>query len=288
MKIVRKLPRSEEPTSLYFDRQLHELLSGFKKAIEKHNTSAVIVIDGRSGMGKTTLGNQVGVMLDKKFDLNKIHYTPTTFLEGSEDKIGLANAKAGDCLMFDEAMLISNRSALSHINRMIIQAMSMIRSKRLYIIFCVNSIFDLDRNLAISRADLLLHVYGESLIHRGRFGAFFRGRDGQDRLKTLYLLGKKMYNYSKPRANLIGRFTKEFVVDEKQYEKQKQIGVNSFLKGTETSMTKKAFASRNRLINYLIREEKWDIPKMMEISGLGRTQIYNIMSNGAENPQSTV
>lgn len=217
------------------DGFLKEICDGFRNAIEKHNTSAVLIFDGRSGMGKTTLCNQTGLSLDPDFGLHKIHFNPETFLEGEIDedgktvKVGLANAKEGDYISFDEAMIISNRSAMSSINRMIIQAMSMIRSKRIYVAFCVNSIFDLDRNLVLHRADCLFHVYGESLTSRGSFCAFFRGKDGVDRLKGLYLNGKKFYDYSKPKANFIASFSDEFIIDDDLYNKDKDRGVNAFL-----------------------------------------------------------
>jgi len=224
-------------------------------------------------MGKTTLGNQVGITLDENYGLEKIFYNPEDFLKA------LQKAKKGDCLMFDEAMLISSRSALSAINKMIIQAMSMIRSKRIYIIFCVNSIFDLDKNLAISRADLLLHVYGKSLIDRGKFSAFFKGTDGIDRIKQLYLNGKKFYNYGIPRCNYRSRFSKEFVVDEKEYERRKQKGVNAFLSGEAKvggSKTQSAYTSRNQAVRALSKNG-FSVKKICEETGLSMDVVYKIL-----------
>jgi len=217
---------------VYYDKYLLDNLEGFKRTVLNKNTSFVMVIDGRSGMGKTTLANQLGHFFDDNYGIDKIFWEPKKFLEGLE------KAKKGDFLLFDEAMILSSRSAMSEINRMVVMAMSMIRSKQLFICFCVNSIFDLDRNLALSRADFLLHVYGDNLGDRGNFTAFFRARGDIDRIKSLYLRGKKYYSYSQPRANFFGSFGKRFIVDEKEYEKRKQAGVNSFLKG-DTSMGKR-------------------------------------------------
>ena len=217
------------------NENITNILDGFKRAVHEKNTSAVILVDGKSGLGKSTLSFQIAKYCDPNFDLTKVHYNPETFLEGSKDKLGLNDAQQGDCLVFDEAMIFSNRSSLSHINKMIVQAMSMIRSKKLFIIFAVNSIFDLDKNLAIFRAEVLFHVYGESLTDRGRVMAFFKGGDGVDRLKMVYLLGKKFYDYSKPRSNFFTKFPKHFAVDEAEYEKQKQEGVNQFLNSMNKS-----------------------------------------------------
>jgi len=273
MVIINRRDKDGNEIKFFQDGYLVRTLAVFKNAIEKHNTSTVIMIDGRSGMGKTTLANQIGVTLDENYGLHKIFYNPQDFLDG------LQKSKKGDCFLFDEAMLISSRSALSVINKMIVQAMSMIRSKKIYIIFCVNSFFDLDRNLAISRADLLLHVYGQSLIDRGRFSAFFKGTDGQDRIKLLYLLGKKLYSYGKPKANYIGRFSKCFVVDEKEYEKQKQKGVNAFLGGKVGKKTVQAYDTRNNMIKAMFNDE--NNPKttkeIAEISGLSVNTIQQIV-----------
>jgi guanylate kinase len=251
---------------VYYDGYLLTLLKGFKKSVLSRNTSAVVIIDGRSGMGKTTLGNQLGYLLDDHYNINKIYYEPKKFLEG------LNQAKKGDYLMFDEAMIISSRSAMSDVNKMIIMAMSVIRSKQLFICFCVNSIFDLDRNLALSRADLLLHVYGDHLTDRGNFSAFFKAANDMDRIKNLYLKGKKFYSYSSPSANFYGRFGKKFIVDEVEYEKRKQVGIDIFLSGTSTKQEKNARWFSD-LCFYLTQKKKWTYERLIKISGASERTI---------------
>lgn len=266
------------PYTLRSDK-LIELLDGFKRAIHEKNTSGVFIIDGRSGMGKSTLAMQIAKYCDKDFDLHKVHYEPQTFLEGAEGKKGLSQAEKGDVILFDEAMLISNRATLSYINRMVVQAMSMIRSKNIIVIFCVNSIFDLDKNIAISRADLLLHVYGESLTDRGRFCAFFRGQSGEDRIKKLYLLGKKFYDYSNPRANFIDRFGKHFAVNEQEYERQKQIGVNNFLNsmgGTQVKTKKDVWF--NNLVKWVYENKALTQEEIANIIGCTRETVNHIIA----------
>jgi len=225
--------------------KLVELLEGFKWAIHSKKQSAVMIVDGRSGMGKTTLSFQIAMWMCERFDLDHVYFTPEAFLEG------LANAQKGDVLVFDEAMLISSRASLSAMNRMIVQAMSMIRSKNLFIIFNVNSIFDLDRNLALSRADLLLHCYGDSLTDKGKFLAFFKGGDGHDRIKTLYLNGKKFYSYSTPKSNFNTTFSSYFTLDDDEYNKKKDAGVKAFLMGTAKPSSSRDKLARDKLINYI-------------------------------------
>jgi hypothetical protein len=240
---IKELARVNElPFKL--PKALRYLLDGFKWAIDKKNQSAVTIVDGRSGMGKTTLSLQMASYMSPNFSIDDVYFTPEKFLEG------LANTKKGDkkVLVFDEAMLLSSRAALSQINRMIVIAMSMIRSKNIFIIFNVNSIFDIDRNLALSRADLLLHCYGDSLTDKGRFLAFFKGADGMDRIKDLYINGKKFYSYARPKANFYSTFSSYFTVDEIEYERRKQEGVNKFLSTSGSKMGNKDKLARNKAI----------------------------------------
>lgn len=248
----KKIPQEEKVRILKLPyklpSKLTEILDGFKWAIHKKNQSCVMIVDGRSGMGKTTLSSQVALYMTPTFSLKNIHFTPESFLEA------LTRTKKGDTIIFDEAMLLSSRAALSSINRMIVIAMSMIRSKNLCIIFNVNSIFDLDRNLALSRADLLLHCYGDSLTDKGKFLAFFKGGDGIDRIKQLYIHGKKYYSYGTPKSNFNSTFSSYFTVNNDEYEEKKQIGVNNFLKQTKRADNSKYKKQRAEFLK-IIRKE---------------------------------
>lgn len=264
----------------YYDGYYKQLLDDFKDAVENHDTSIVLIFDGKSGKGKTTLSNQTGLYLDPNFNLKNIYYDPDEFLKG------LAKAKRGDYLSFDEAMIISSRSAMSYVNKMVIQAMSMIRSKRIYVSFCVNAIFDLDRNLVLSRADALLHVYGEGLVDRGRFAAFFKARgDQRDRIKELYFKGKRFYDYRVPRANFIASFGKKFVVDEKEYEIVKQKAIDKFLMQDKAPLTKRQ-RSYEALITNLIKTKLFKQKQIAEMANVTPSTISFIVNKHLNLPIS--
>lgn len=267
------------------NHNIKELLDGFKWAVHEKNTSAVSLFDGRSGMGKSTLAIMQAKYCDPDFDLHKIHFTPETFVNGefnSEGKlirVGLAQAKKGDYILYDEALPLSNRSTMSLVNRMIILSMSMIRSKRIFVGFCANSIFDLDRNLVLSRADVLFHIYGDNLVDRGKVMAFFKGGDSRDRLKELYLRGKKYYDYGQPKSNFNCVFPARFMVDEIQYEKEKQEGINKFMAGKpETGGVKyKTIKSRDLLVMHL-RSLGYLIKEIADIAEISTREIDNIIA----------
>jgi hypothetical protein len=272
------------------DSKLRELLDGFKWANRERNTSAVIINDGKSGKGKTSLSGQQAAYCDKDYidktiNLKKIHWNPETFLNGELDsngqltKIGLKQARPGDVIILDEAMIINNRSAMSDLNRAIIIAMSMIRSKKITVIFNVNSLFDLDKNLAIFRSDLLCHVYGDSLTDRGKFMAFFQGADGIDRIKELYIEGKKHYDYNKPHSNFNTHFSSYFVFDENEYEKQKNLGVAQYLSNkNKVEKTTKTSMQRNRAVVYMATKLKLKPIEISQIILCPPTTIYRILA----------
>jgi len=261
--------------------KLRELLDGFKWAIHNKKQSAVVIVDGRSGMGKTTISFQMAKYMSESFSLDYVHFTPEAFLEA------LTKTNKGDTIVFDEAMLLSSRSALSAINKMIVVAMSMIRSKNLFIIFNVNSIFDLDKNLALSRADLLLNCYGDSLTDKGKFVAFFKGADGRDRIKELYINGKKFYSYAQPKGNFFTTFSSEFVVDEDEYEEKKQIGVNTFLKGSKTALSEKNKNARDRLVLHMYNITGLTQEQIAEIANIDRGTVADILKRYKSDKKET-
>jgi len=263
-------------------KKLAEIMDGFKWAIHNKKQSAVIITDGRSGMGKTTLSFQIGRYISPNFSLKHVHFNPESFIEA------LTKTNKGDTLVFDEAMLLSSRAALSQINRMIVVAMSMIRSKNLCIIFNVNSIFDLDRNLALSRADLLLHCYGDSLTDKGRFLAFFKGGDGFDRIKQLYINGKKYYSYNFPKSNFNTTFSSNFVLDEDEYERIKQIGVNKFLMGGKSQLKNKDKKARDRLIRYIYEKGGLTQEQLAEIAGVSDRTVHSVIHMEEEEEETSL
>jgi len=249
---------------------LRELLDLFKYAIHNKNQSLVLVTDGRSGLGKSTLSFQMGLYCDPNFSLAKVCFTPDQFLDT------LSNAKKGDFIVFDEAMLISNRASMSAINRAIVIAMSMIRSKNVIVCFNINSIFDLDKNLALHRCDLLLNVYADGLTDRGRFMAFFKSLDNRDRIKELYLNGKKFYSYAKPKSNFNTTFSSHFVFNQQEYDDKKDEGVRAFLQN-DTRLESKDKQQRDSCVLWIRENTELTIKQVAEVAGVSERTIDNIL-----------
>lgn len=267
--------------SFYMSKNLAINLNAYVDGVMDKNTSAVFLIDGRSGLGKTTLSFQIGIYLAQKvkqkykkknlkdppkFTLDSVAWTPDVFLEKFK------NVKKGDIVIMDEAMIISNRSTMSEINRLIVIMMSMIRSKNIFVIFNVNSIFDLDRNLPLHRAEMLINLYPKD----GRFasrGSYQVIPSAGGKLKYLYISGKKFYDYSKARKAFNDTFSAYFPFDEKEYERRKQEAINSYdsRNKSQTSISKE---SRDKYLLW-IRENHPELT-LDDISRIGGISIKTV------------
>ena len=269
------------PSSKYFymGKNLASNLDNYVEGVMNKKTSAVFLIDGRSGLGKSTLSTQVGCYINNKvrewyekkgrpndcpkFTLENLKWTPESFIER------LKNTTPGDVIIFDEAMIINSRSSMSEVNRAIIIMMSMIRSRQLFIIFNVNSLFDLDKNLPLHRADMLLSLYAKE----GKFAA--RGAYlvlPSIKLTKVYIQGKKYYDYRtahKLKA-FSDTFSAFFPFDEDEYEKRKQEAIVSYQEKGSKFETSKAAESRDLYIRYLVNNDpnltKDDIARVGDIS----------------------
>lgn len=249
------------------------------------NTSAVFLFDGRSGMGKTTLSFQTsgyiangvaeikskeqGKEVKPKFGLDDVCWTPDEFIEK------LKNAERGDIVILDESMILSNRSSMSEMNKAIIIMMSMIRSKQIFVIFNANSIFDLDKNLPLHRADVLLHLYAQDdrFATRGNYMIF---PSAHGILKRLYITGKKFYDYSGASAVIRDNFPNKFLLDEKEYDKRKTESINTYFEKDNVTGTKTKH-SRDNLVRYIKNELLIDNQTLANITGVSLRTIQRIL-----------
>ena len=259
----------ENGKAFYISALLKKNLDIWVDVVHHKNQTAVMIIDGRSGLGKTTLSFQLGKYFNPNFSLKDVAFTPEQFIEI------LRKAKKGDVCIFDEAMLLSSRSSMSVLNKAVILMMSQIRSKNIFVIFNVNSIFDLDKNLPLHRADLLLHVYSEAgkLGTRGRYAVF---PSAGGKMKLLYILGKKFYSYARPKSVFQDRFSSYFPLDEKEYEKKKQIAINNFF--TSKPQVSQHIKQRNILLRYIKKESDLTNPALAKIIKISSRTLSRVLN----------
>jgi len=270
---------------------LNTNLLNYVKGVMGKTMSSVFIIDGRSGLGKTTLSSQIGCFLasevarwktkkykkhfEPEFSLDNMTWTPDVFIEK------LKHAKEGEVIILDESMILSNRATMSEINKAVVIMMSLIRSKKLFIIFNANSMFDLDRNLPLHRADMLVHVYSidDKFASRGRY---FVVPTSQGKLKKLFILGKKFYDYSFARPAFRDHFSSYFPFDDKEYEKRKQAAIETYFQDSGVSSSSRAIQQRDKAFVFL-RELEQDVKSISKKCDIGERRIYEILKKQKEN-----
>jgi energy-coupling factor transporter ATP-binding protein EcfA2 len=200
-----------EKRKLYMDNYLHKSISSkIIPKIKKKDFDWVWVVDGGEGSGKSVLAQQLAKVLDPNFNIDRMCMTPKEFTKA------ILRAKKGQCVVFDEAFTgLSSRASLTEINKLLVSLMMEMRQKNLFVIIVMPTFFLLDRYVALFRARGLFHVYLKG-GKRGRW-IYFNNK----KKKLLYLMGKKLYDYSKPRSSFRGRFMDQYTINEGEYRKKK-------------------------------------------------------------------
>jgi len=116
-------------------------------------TSVVAIIEGMSGSGKSTFASQLALFLDPKMTLEKNYAWNMKRLMDLVE-----HTYPGMVIVMDEAMVVNSRSANSNDNLKLIIALSQIRSKGVFFIFCINSVHQLEKTIPLSRADFLIRI----------------------------------------------------------------------------------------------------------------------------------
>jgi hypothetical protein len=218
------------PSERYMDGYLRKVYAKASKII-RQDWDCVFLVDGTEGGGKSVIAQQGARELDESFAIERVTFTPEEFKE--------AILKAGkyQAVIYDEAYTgLSSRGTMSDINKTLVSMLAEIRQKNLFVFIVMPTFFDLDKYAAIWRSRGLIHVYTDKGYGRGYFSYY-----NKERKKNLYIIGKKFYDYKRPRPNFRGRFTNYYTVDEDTYRQKK-------LKALSEHKTKAQANSEDRFI----------------------------------------
>lgn len=209
---VLKIKVDDEHRDLYIDNRLYKgIKEKWLPKLHKKDNDQVIIVDGGEGSGKSVFAMQVAKVVDSDFTIDRVCMTPNEFTKA------VIQAKKGQAVVFDEAFTgLSSRASLTEINKLIVSLMMEMRQKNLFVIIVMPTFFLLDRYVALFRAQALFHIYIKN-GQRGRWTYF-----GSKKKKMLYLLGKKMFSYSKPKSKMRGRFMDQYTVNEAEYRAKKK------------------------------------------------------------------
>lgn len=251
----------------YMDGYLQHAFDTAKKQIQ-NDWDFVFVYDGIEGSGKSVKAMQDAYYCDPTLNYDRYAFNHEQF------KAAINKAEKFQSVVYDEAHSgLNSRAAMSSINRSLISMLTEIRQKNLFVFIILPTFFDLDKYVALWRSRALIHIYTKNSFERGYF-AFYN----IDKKKSLYMKGKKLYQYGVVKPNFIGRFTNAYPLDQSEYRKYKF----KALKGeTEKKKIKEMDEALNELlyervmaINTLTNKEKYEIMGISESTFYKRLKEY--------------
>jgi len=296
----KKMAQHSKPTDKDYkgpsiDGYLKSNMDGMKEEIQQDDDK-VLMIDGRERIGKSVFGMQIAwYMSDGKLELQDICLTAEEFQKRVKDCLN------GTTIIFDECYLgMASADALSKYNRLLMKMLVTCGQKNLCLILILPSVFDISKYVALHRADALLHVFK----HKGKRGhfAFYNAQ----KVKNLYIFGKKFYSYGKIHPNFHGKFSNHYTVNEAEYRKKKLESLTKLLSMQEedgvgarkettyrsikivkqvTELPNKDIAELLKVHpNTIMRALKWQIPKEINIP----TPIHQDIKNTGDLEPNTV
>lgn len=229
--------------------------------LKKKNKDRVYIIDGTEGVGKSTFAfQQAGVLdpnmfKDVKTFLSRICFTPEAFFNA------VRTVKNG-VIIFDEAFRgLSSRSALSKVNKRIVQALMEMRQNNNIVFIVLPSFFLLDIYPAMLRSNGLFHIYEDK--RNDKTAWMFYNKDDKGSLYQLglkrgwkYIIKGKLsgyfYNkfpggdlyraaYEKKKSESLREMDQE---DERLDKKDIQLARMTFALKTELKLSEKVLAAR--------------------------------------------
>lgn len=247
---MAKIKRGEH--EYYIDSKLAKNLDKIAQRVNNKDEDFFWAIDGGEGVGKSVFAMSIAKYVDESFNLSRICYSPEDF------RRAIQTAKKGEAIVFDEAFRgLSSRSAISGINKMLVETMMECRQRNLFVFIVLPSFFLLDKYVALWRARGLFHVY-----RNGGQRGFWRYYNSKKK-KLLYLNGRQTYSYTTPKTSFKGRFTNYYVVDEQAYRRKKLKALQE--NEQNPKLVDKSQLHRDTLLLYLHEHHKMS---MSDLAGL--------------------
>ncbi len=255
-----------------------QLRKGYIKVTEG-DQDRLYVVTGREGLGKSTLAMQLAYVVHPTMTLDNIVFTANQL----EEKI--KTAKRFEAIIFDEAFNgLSSKGAISKENKRLVRLLMMCRQRNLFIFIVLPSFFLLEKYVGIFRSTALFNV----LVSRKNFKLRYYKVYNYHKKRELYIRGKNLMDYSKPKIPKSYRFFKKLppTIDDKAYRLKK---LKTFRdEGEEESEESKIIRQRNFL--FYVLKEKYQlsyigIAKLLETGGFGLNEsvIGRIVRNVSKN-----
>jgi len=273
-------------TSYHADKKLlHIWNNNSLEKLKKQNSDRAYIVDGRERIGKTTFAiQQMGFLdekafKDKKTFLSRICFTPDDFNRAvRETKNGV--------IIFDEAFRgLSSRSALSKVNKSIIQTLMEMGQNNNIVFIVLPTIFLLDIYPAMLRSDGLFHITQDKKNPKKRVWNGFSRDDKNQIFKTGI---KKGWKYTKSTL-FKGRFFKK-IPYEKEYLEKKAKALKMMIETPTDTEIESRYKHQRDIMIQIFKDEcnmaYRELERQLNARGVALTngQMCNIVRELAKKP----
>lgn len=209
------------------------------RSLKKMNMDKVYIVDGGEGSGKSVWTMQQMAYLDPRAFQNKEEFLKRMTFNPDEFYRAVTTLK-NTVICFDEAFRgLSSRSALSKINKKVVQLLQEMRQQNNIIFIVLPSIFLLDMYAAMLRSKGLFHIYIDKKSGR----RIWKGYNEYDK-NAIYQLGiKRGWRYlvsTRFKEYFYNRFPSKTPFEEFYLEKKGEALKSSFAEEKPKDMSKKA------------------------------------------------
>jgi len=259
-------PIAKQDISYYLSEKLEPKWKAISQMVINKNKDRVYVVFGMEREGKSFWVFQQAKYIDPTFDISRICFTPEQFLEQ------IRTAPPGCVVVFDEAFRgFSSKSALSKVNKMLVQAMMEVGRKNLIIFIVLPSFSLLENYIAIHRSHALFQIYErKNYLYRG-WRCYNRKKKAQIYYKSKKNYGIVPYTHTKIKGKFFAK--KVDINNKKTYVPYETFDILAYDNKKAKSFGSKAIQEQetsseieSRAFKYLISIQKYPITGVKEHS----------------------
>jgi hypothetical protein len=255
----------------WWDNYLHENISLILDKAIPNNWDAIGIVFGKEGSGKSTLGSQLTMFCNHKFNLDFCVFTPEEFLSVTD------NCPNESSILWDEAITgATAQQQGNEISQAVISRLTTIRRKRLKIILCFPYLHMLNKYF-ISRCLFSIYVYAKGFSDRGYMNFY-----NQKKTEVLYELMKNKYTYNpmgalkKARPSFYCKYPATLCMPEKEYQAKKELSTKSRT-GKPGKREQKYKAITVKLVQLIIKKKIMNKTQLIDYMGISNKTLYNIL-----------
>lgn len=282
------------PSGRYYVRYLYKdldkrIFEDMQGNIDEHFDNLITIVGGE-GVGKSNLAHYICKSFDPDFDMSKsLIYSWVQFIES------LTGNDTQKVYWLDEAILLaSGRDWMKEANKMLMQCLQIVRSRRLTIIMCVPSFDNIDVYIRTWRTRYLIKAArmqwgSDKELVRGYAELFIPKSESE---RSALSKDAKAEEYFKSAGYF--RFPKMPVEDDKAYDKMKldnqTRALQEWKERTLEAQGGTRFAQTNRrlaaVISFLVEEQGLSYGDVADIAGMPASTVRGIISRERNKEES--